>query len=73
MPQNITLIPLPPYSPELNAVEQVWNWIKAHYLSNCNFADYEDIVDKASFAWNEFTKQTDLVKSMCARDWLVTM
>lgn len=73
VPQNITLIPLPPYSPELNAVEQVWNWIKAHYLSNCNFADYEDIVDKASFAWNEFTKQTDLVKSMCARDWLVTM
>lgn len=73
MPQNITLIPLPPYSPELNAVEQVWNWIKSHYLSNCNFKDYNDIVDNASFAWNEFAKQPDLVKSMCSRDWLQTL
>jgi transposase len=27
IPENITLIPLPPYSPELNAVEQVWEWL----------------------------------------------
>jgi transposase len=73
VPQNITLIPLPPYSPELNAVEQVWHWIKSHYLSNCNFKDYNDIVDKASFAWNEFVRQPDLVKSMCGRDWLRTL
>ena len=73
VPQNITLIPLPPYSPELNAVEQVWHWIKSHYLSNCNFKDYNDIVDKASFAWNEFVRQPDLVKSMCSRDWLRTL
>ncbi len=72
VPKNITLVPLPPYSPELNATEQVWNWMKSHYLSNCNFKDYDDIVDKVSFAWNEFTKQPDLVKSMCARKWLQT-
>lgn len=73
VPHNITLIPLPPYSPELNAVEQVWSWIKSHYLSNCNFKDYDDIVDKASFAWNEFAKQPDLIRSMCSRDWLRTL
>ena len=34
IPHNITLIPLPPYSPELNAMEQVWQWMKSNYLSN---------------------------------------
>jgi transposase len=72
VPNNITLVPLPPYSPELNAVEQVWYWIKSHYLSNCNFTDYNDIVDKASFAWNSFTQKPDLVKSLCTREWLTT-
>jgi len=28
VPKNITLIPLPPYSPELNPMECVWRWIK---------------------------------------------
>ena len=32
VPSNITLIPLPPYAPELNAMEQVWGWIKNHFL-----------------------------------------
>ena len=72
VPKNITLVPLPPYSPELNATEQIWGWMKSHYLSNCNFKDYNDIVDKVCFAWNEFAKQPDLVKSMCSRDWLLT-
>ncbi len=72
IPKNITLVPLPPYSPELNAVEQVWQWLKSHYLSNCNFQDYDDIVDKVCFAWNEFASQPVLVKSMCSRDWLIT-
>lgn len=72
VPNNITLVPLPPYSPELNAIEQVWNWMKSHYLSNCNFKDYEDIVDQTCIAWNEFSKQPGLVRSMCSRDWLQT-
>ena len=72
VPENITLVPLPPYSPELNATEQVWNWMKSHYLSNCNFKDYDEIVNKVCLAWNEFSRQPELVKSMCARDWLQT-
>mgnify|MGYP003429848613 FL=1 len=72
IPSNITLVPLPPYSPELNAIEQVWSWIKQHYLSNSNFKDYNDIVDKVCLAWAEFSRQPDLVTSMCSRDWLLT-
>jgi transposase len=72
VPTNITLVPLPPYSPELNATEQVWNWMKSHYLSNCNFKDYDEIVDMVCIAWNAFSNQPDLVRSICHRDWLQT-
>jgi len=34
IPNNITLIPLPPYAPELNPMEQVWEWLKNHFLYN---------------------------------------
>ena len=49
VPSNITLIPLPPYSPELNAMEQVWEWIKNHFLSNQCYGVYEDIVTMACY------------------------
>lgn len=39
---NITLIPLPPYSPELNPIEQVWHWLRQRCLSNRIFRDYEE-------------------------------
>ena len=43
VPANITLIPLPPYAPELNSMEQIWEWIKNHFLSNQCYSGYEDI------------------------------
>ena len=59
IPDNITLIPLPAYSPEHNAMEQVWEWMKSHHLLNYNFKDYDEIVDKVCFTWNALhDKQT---------------
>lgn len=37
---NITLIKLPPYTPELNPMEQVWSWLRQHCLSNRVFSGY---------------------------------
>ena len=34
MPHNITLLPLPPYAPELNAMENVWDYLRANKLSS---------------------------------------
>lgn len=73
VPENITIIPLPAYSPELNAMEQVWEWMKLNYLSNCNFKDYNDIVDRVCYAWSNFSQQPNLIKSLCARWWLTTL
>jgi transposase len=70
IPVNITLIPLPPYAPELNAMEQVWEWIKNHFLSNQHYYDYEDIVDKSCYAWNQLSRNPGLIKSIMHRKWI---
>jgi len=67
--KNISIIKLPPYSPELNSIEQVWNWMRQHCLANRVFKDYQDIVDSVCHAWNSFTKSAARVTKMCSRDW----
>ncbi|WMN59249.1 transposase [Pseudoalteromonas xiamenensis] len=67
---NLTLIKLPPYSPELNPVEQIWSWIRQHGLSNRVFSGYDEIVDEVSKAWNQFISIPDRVKKMCSREWI---
>jgi transposase len=55
VPATITLVPLPPYSPELNPVERVWLYLKERFLSHRLLADYDAIVTAASTAWNRLT------------------
>lgn len=43
---NLSIIHIPPYSPELNPIEQVWSWMRQNEIANRCFKDYEDIVDK---------------------------
>ena len=45
VPDNITLLPLPPRSPELNPVENIWQFMRDNWLSNRVFKSYEDILD----------------------------
>lgn len=68
IPHNITLIPLPPYAPELNAMEQIWQWIKNHFPANQCYGVYEDIVTKACYGWNQLSENVNLVKSIMHRD-----
>ena len=67
---NVTLLKLPPYSPELNPIEQVWQWMRQRHLSNRVFKGYDDIVNACSNAWNSFRQNTSVVKSICSRDWI---
>ena len=68
---NLTILRLLPYSPELNPIEQVWQYIKQHWLSNRCFDSYEAIVDAACQAWCNFAKQVATVRSLTARHWAV--
>ena len=69
LPDNITLVPLPPYSPELNPMEQLWQQLRKIKLSNSCYDGYEEIVSAAVEAWTTFTDQTGAVQRLCSRDW----
>jgi len=67
---NLTIIKLPPYSPELNPMEQVWQWMRQHELANRCFKNYDDIVEQCSRAWKVFISDVERVKNLCWRDWI---
>jgi len=68
MPDNVTCLLLPPYSPELNPVENLWHYLRSHYLSNRAYADYNDLLDAGSQAWRRLTP--DVIKSVCRCPYL---
>src|SRR5664280_2592607 len=61
VPRNITLIRLPPYAPELNPVENVWEYLRGNKLAITVFESYDDIVDKSCAAWNFFAADPERV------------
>ena len=70
VPANITLIPLPAYSPELNPVERVWLYLKERFLSHRLLDDYDAIVDAACKAWNRLLAEAGRIKSLCSYPWI---
>ncbi len=57
VPKNISLLHLPPYSPELNPVERVWLFLRERHLSHRLLAGYDAIVDALCSAWNKLTPE----------------
>ena len=53
IPTNITILPMPPKSPELNPVENIWQFMRDNWLSNRVFKSYDDLVDHCCEAWNK--------------------
>ena len=69
VPRNISLLPLPARSPELNPQENIWQFMRANWLSNRVFKSYEDIVDHCCYAWNTLIDQPWKIISIARRDW----
>lgn len=69
VPANITIIALPSRSPELNPVENVWQFMRDNWLSNRIFKSYDDIVDHCCDAWNKLVDQPSSITSIGLRDW----
>jgi hypothetical protein len=57
VPHNISIIALPPKFPELNPVENVWQFMRDNWLSNRIFKSYDDLVDHCCEAWNKLVDQ----------------
>ena len=69
VPANITPLPLPPKCPELNVMENVWQFMRDNWLSNRVFAAYSDIVDHCCNAWNKLVAQPWRIMSIGLREW----
>jgi transposase len=69
IPDNITLMPLPPRAPELNPVENIWQVLRDNWLSNRIFQSYDDILDPCCDAWNRLIDQPWKIISIGLRDW----
>ena len=69
MPANITPILLPSRSPELNPVENIWQYLRANWLSNRVFDDFDAIIDAACEAWRNLIARPETITSIGMRDW----
>lgn len=66
---NVTMLKLPPYSPELNPMEQVCQLMKHRYLSNRCYKDINAIVDACCEAWAGVCESTEIIQSLTQRCW----
>ena len=69
VPKNITIILLPSRSPELNPVENIWQYIRQNWLSTRIFETYDAIIDAGCEAWNKLIAQPETITSIGMRDW----
>ncbi len=71
LPPNITLIRLPPYAPELNPTENVWEYLRKNNLALRVLDDYDAIVEACCTAWNNLIAIPDRLASITKRQWAI--
>jgi hypothetical protein len=69
IPDNISLLPLPSYSPELNPVENVWAYLRGNFLSTRVWDSYDAILDACRNAWNALMADPDRIRTIGDREW----
>jgi transposase len=69
VPTNITPIFLPSRAPELNPVENLWQYLRGNWLSNRVFDTYDAIIDAACQAWMNILGKPEIITSIGMRDW----
>jgi hypothetical protein len=71
LPQSIRLIYLPPYSPELNPVEHIWDYIREQKGFNNNiFSTIDEVENHLETALREISLESHKMKSLCNFSWL---
>ena len=69
VPRNITMILLPSRAPELNPVENIWQYLRQNWLANRVFDTYEEIIEAACEAWRKLTAMPETITSIGSRGW----
>jgi len=73
VPENVTLLHLPAYSPELNPMELPWREMRQKKLSNRIFVSVEELDDAVAEAWLDITSQRESIKSLCLFPWIASV
>ncbi len=68
IPKDMTLFPLPPYSPKLNPIERLWKYLKETYLYHRLDKTLDQILEAGCHAWQQLTE--GLISSICATSWI---
>jgi transposase len=68
LPAGITVLLLPPYSPELNPVENLWHYLRSHFLSNRSYGDYDALLNAGTEVYRKLTRE--VIKSVCRCGYL---
>ncbi len=69
-PVNVTIVPLPPYSPQLNPIEKFWQYLRQHYWSNRVYADYDHLRKASVDACHKVCLDHSQVKSVCRAKYI---
>jgi transposase len=70
VPSNISVILLPPYSPELNPVENLWHYLRSHHWSNRPYQDYDELESEAAKSLCTVCLDREKVKSICNAEYV---
>ncbi len=69
VPENIVLFFIPPYTPEMNPIEQIWKELRKRGFKNEIFSTLEKVVDRLCAVICSLT--TQVVHSITGRNWIV--
>jgi len=70
IPENMALLRLPPYSPELNPAEQIWNVLRRKYFANRVFESLDAATAQAEFGLTEMAASKAAMKSLTNWPWI---
>jgi transposase len=69
LPRNLSLLQIPPYTPELNPMENVWDYLRGNKLSHTLWDTYDDIVQACDKAWRFLIDDHNKIRSIAHRNW----
>jgi transposase len=70
IPWNVTIISLPPYSPQLNPIEKLWQYLRQHYWANRVYDGYDHLRQAANGAWQKVCLNREKIKSICRAEYI---
>ena len=70
-PPNMRLLSLPPYAPELNPVEQVWDELREKRFHNHVFDSLDALEDHLEVALRDFEQEPQRIRSIVAWPWII--